>query len=121
MELWQHSERVLAEAQALQRSLTDARREHWSSPAGRERLQRSEYARLQARLETMPVIEQAKGIIMAQSRCGEADAFDTLRRASQRSNMPVRDLAARIIARAAGTAPPAASPDKQGRTSKHAV
>ena len=30
----------------------------------------SAYARLQARLETMPVIEQAKGILMAQQRCG---------------------------------------------------
>jgi AmiR/NasT family two-component response regulator len=35
-------------------------------------LKRSECAWLLARLETMPVIEQAKGIIMAQSRCGQA-------------------------------------------------
>jgi hypothetical protein len=66
--------------------------------------------RLLARLETMPVIEQAKGIIMAQSRCGEAEAFDMLRRASQRSNIPVRDLAARVVAEAAGTAPPGRIP-----------
>src|SRR5262249_40819792 len=51
--------------------------------------------------ESMPVIEQAKGIIMAQSRCGEAQAFDLLRRASQRSNVPVRELAAQIVAKAA--------------------
>jgi AmiR/NasT family two-component response regulator len=55
----------------------------------------------------MPVIEQAKGI-MSRSRCGQAQAFDMLRRASQRSNLPVRDLAARIVAKAAGIAPPAA-------------
>jgi AmiR/NasT family two-component response regulator len=30
----------------------------------------------------MPMIEQAKGIIMSQSRCGQAQAFDMLRRAS---------------------------------------
>jgi hypothetical protein len=60
-------------------------------------LQRSPYARLLARLETMPVIEQAKGIVMAQSQCGEAEAFDILRRASQRSNVPVRELAAALI------------------------
>lgn len=47
------------------------------------------------------MIEQAKGIIMAQSGCGEAEAFDMLRRASQRSNVPVRELAARIVAQTA--------------------
>jgi AmiR/NasT family two-component response regulator len=46
----------------------------------------------------MPVIEQAKGILIAQSRCGDAQAFDLLRRVSQRSNVPVRDLAAQIVA-----------------------
>jgi len=64
----------------------------------RELLQRSPYARLRAQLETMPVIEQAKGILMAQSRCSDAEAFDLLRRASQRSNIPVRELAARLVA-----------------------
>ena len=98
MQLREQTERVLAEVQAVQRVVADARRERRSSPEGRERLQRSQYARLVARLETMPVIEQAKGIIMAQSRCGEAEAFDMLRRASQRSNLPVRDLAIRIVA-----------------------
>ena len=61
-------------------------------------LRRSEHARLLARLETLPLIEQAKDIIMSQSRCGEQEAFDLLRRASQRSNVPVRDLAAKIVA-----------------------
>ena len=44
----------------------------------------SELARLKARLETMPVIEQAKGIVMAREGCGPDEAFDRLRRASQR-------------------------------------
>src|SRR5262252_8593458 len=35
----------------------------------REKLHNSAFARLQAKLETMPVIEQAKGILMAEYRC----------------------------------------------------
>jgi AmiR/NasT family two-component response regulator len=34
---------------------------------------------------------------LAQHRCGEAEAFDLLRQASQRLNEPVRELAARIV------------------------
>jgi len=64
----------------------------------KEMLAYSPYARLLARLQTMPVIEQAKGIIIAQAHCDEAEAFDILRRASQRSNVPVRELAAHIVA-----------------------
>jgi hypothetical protein len=55
------------------------------------------YARLLARVETMPVIEQAKGILMAQNRCGPDEAFDLLRRASQRANVKVSVLAAQIV------------------------
>src|SRR5690348_84726 len=50
-----------------------------------------------AQLDTMPVIEQAKGILMAQHGCGPEEAFDLLRRASQRFNVPVRILAARLV------------------------
>src|SRR5215831_10896139 len=64
-----------------------------------DRLRYSAYARLQARLASMPVIEQAKGIIMAQQGCPEDQAFMALRRASQRENVKVRDLAAMIVAR----------------------
>ena len=66
----------------------------------RELLHHSSYARLEARLETMPVIEQAKGILMAQRGCGPEQAFDILRRASQRSNVKVRDLASEIVCQA---------------------
>ncbi|HXZ71824.1 MAG TPA: ANTAR domain-containing protein [Streptosporangiaceae bacterium] len=71
----------------------------------REVLRESAIARLQARLESLPVIEQAKGILMAQQRCGPEEAFDLLRRASQRANVKVHVLAAQIVARAAS--PPA--------------
>lgn len=64
----------------------------------------SAYARLQARLASMPVIEQAKGILMAQFGWPEDQAFDALRRTSQRENIKVRDLAAKIVATAAQSA-----------------
>ena len=63
----------------------------------REILHDSAFARLQAQHESMPVIEQAKGIIMAQQRCGSQEAFDLLRRASQRTNVKVHVLAAQIV------------------------
>lgn len=65
----------------------------------RELLRHSDIARLVARLRTMPVIEQAKGIIVSQSRCTPEQAFRLLRQASQRNNIPVRDLAAAIVER----------------------
>lgn len=55
------------------------------------------FARIYARSLSMPVIEQAKGILMAQRQCGPDEAFDLLRQASQRSNVPVRELAARLV------------------------
>jgi hypothetical protein len=60
-------------------------------------LHRSAYARLQARQETLAVIEQAKGMIMAQQRCGPDEAFDLLRRASQQVNIKLHVLAAQIV------------------------
>jgi AmiR/NasT family two-component response regulator len=52
---------------------------------------------MQAKIDTMPVIEQAKGILMAQNRCGPEEAFDLLRRASQRANIKLSVLAAQIV------------------------
>jgi ANTAR domain len=73
--------------------------------SGTDRLRYSAYARMQARLASMPVIEQAKGIIMARYGWPEDQAFDALRRASQRQNIKVRDLATIIVAGAARPAP----------------
>jgi hypothetical protein len=103
--LMKQSQELLAVAQVLAQARADRRHAllhgQPSRPA-RDLLRQSECLRLQARLETMPVIEQAKGILMAQSRCSsDAEAFDLLRRASQRSNIPVRKLAAQIVANAA--------------------
>ena len=71
----------------------------------REILHHSAFARLQAKLETMPVIEQAKGILMAQHRCGPEEAFDLLRRASQNANVRVSVLAARMVEQIASHKP----------------
>ncbi|MBO0813727.1 MAG: ANTAR domain-containing protein [Actinobacteria bacterium] len=69
----------------------------------REVLHDSAFARLQARLDTMPVIEQAKGIVMAKRRCGPDEAFDLLRQMSQRANVKVHVLAAEIVERVASS------------------
>jgi hypothetical protein len=70
----------------------------------------SRVERLEARLATQAVIEQAKGILMARQGCDPDQAFDALRRASQRTNRPVRELARDIIAanrvKPAGPDPP---------------
>jgi hypothetical protein len=92
----------------------------------RQILHDSAFARLQAKLETMPVIEQAKGILMAQYRCPPQEAFDLLRRASQRANVKVSDLAEQIVEQIASPEPrPAGRPslptsgDRGGRTTVH--
>src|ERR1700712_3739587 len=54
---------------------------------------------LAAAQEARSVIEQAKGILMAQSRVDSDEAFDQLRRASQRQNRKLRDIAKDIVER----------------------
>lgn len=54
---------------------------------------------LQEALETRDLIGQAKGILMARERIDADRAFDILRRASQRTNRKLRDIAAEIIDR----------------------
>jgi len=79
-----------------------------SGRSRRQLLHESAYARLRAQLETMPVIEQAKGILIAQTGCSPDEAFTLLRQASQRSNVRVSELAASIVDRAVtkGPVPP---------------
>jgi hypothetical protein len=52
---------------------------------------------LEDAMASRAVIEQAKGVLMARERCTPDDAFDMLRRASQRSNMKLRDIAQQIV------------------------
>ncbi|MDQ6616732.1 MAG: GAF and ANTAR domain-containing protein [Actinomycetota bacterium] len=50
-------------------------------------------------LERRDVIGQAKGILMAQGGLSPEEAFDVLRRASQRSNRKLHDLATEMVER----------------------
>lgn len=54
---------------------------------------------LQEAMTSRAVIEQAKGIVMATSRCTPDRAFEMLVKASQRENRKLRDIAAEIVAR----------------------
>jgi hypothetical protein len=55
-------------------------------------------ARLWAALASRGVIGQAQGIIMAREQVDADAAFDILRRASQRTNRKLRDLATELVA-----------------------
>jgi GAF domain-containing protein len=55
-----------------------------------------------AAMASRAVIEQAKGIIIAQNRCDADEAFEILRRASMGRNVKLRDIAAGLVAGAAG-------------------
>jgi hypothetical protein len=91
-----NTERLAAAAERLRTTRSSLA----SGRSRREQLHESAYARLRAQLETMPVIEQAKGILIAQTGCSPDEAFTLLRQASQRSNVRVSELAASIVDRA---------------------
>ncbi len=54
-------------------------------------------AQLEAKADSRNVIGMAKGIIMAQQKISDDEAFDILRRASQRANVKLRDMAERLV------------------------
>ncbi|MCU1489245.1 MAG: hypothetical protein JWM85_650 [Acidimicrobiaceae bacterium] len=66
-------------------------RSYWANAALR--------ANLEAALESRGVIDQAKGILMGRDGCSADEAFEFLRRASQRANRKVHDLAQEIVDR----------------------
>jgi len=74
-------------------------------------------ARREAQLETKAasrdVIGMAKGTIMARQHVSEDEAFDVLRRASQRMNVKLREMAERVVhpPRSDERAEPAAQPE----------
>jgi GAF domain-containing protein len=53
---------------------------------------------LEQAMASRAVIEQAKGVLMAQAGCTADEAFARLRAASQRENVKLRDVAARVVA-----------------------
>jgi GAF domain-containing protein len=52
---------------------------------------------LSAAMASRATIEQAKGILMSRSNITPDEAFDLLRKASQRENVKLRDIAQRIV------------------------
>ncbi len=66
---------------------------------------------LREALSTRGVIEQAKGILMAQQHCSAEEAFEMLRHASQRSQMKLRDVAAELVERVIGKGENAPEPE----------
>lgn len=57
-------------------------------------------------LATRQLIGQAMGIIMARERCSTDDAIDVLRRASQRTNRKLRDIALEVVRSTEPDTPP---------------
>jgi GAF domain-containing protein len=57
---------------------------------------------LELALQSRAVIDQAKGVIMAQNRCSGEEAFQILVRASQHRNVKLRVLAERVVASVSG-------------------
>ncbi|MEU8404739.1 GAF and ANTAR domain-containing protein [Micromonospora sp. NPDC048842] len=57
---------------------------------------------MQDAMASRAVIEQAKGIIMAERRCSATEAFNILAKVSQDSNRKLRDVAQTLVDRAAG-------------------
>lgn len=53
-------------------------------------------------LASRDLIGTAKGLLMAREECTREEAFDILRRASQRENRRIRDMAEEIVSRAEG-------------------
>ena len=55
---------------------------------------------LEEALSTRGVIEQAKGILIAEQGCSDDEAFDLLVKASQRTHVKLHDVAAELVERA---------------------
>lgn len=68
-----------------------------SGPSDEVARLQQEVENLKRALETREVIGMAKGILMAKERCHPDAAFDMLRRASQRENRKLVELAAQIV------------------------
>ena len=58
---------------------------------------RAELTGVRTAMRNRAVIEQAKGVLMAQRHLDADQAFDVLREASQRYNRKLRDIAAGIV------------------------
>jgi len=66
-----------------------------------------EVVQLRAALASRPIIDLAKGVVMAARRCDERAAFGELARVSMSSNIKVALLAEVLLERVAQSPPPA--------------
>ncbi|MGP3976820.1 ANTAR domain-containing protein [Streptomyces sp. 8N114] len=66
----------------------------------------AEVGQLRQALETRPVIDQARGMVMALAPCDAEAAWQVLVRVSQHSNIKLRSVAAALVAGAEGTPVP---------------
>jgi len=67
---------------------------------------REEVEKLRQAMVSRPVIDQARGVLMATHSCTSAEAWNILREASQRSNTKLHTVAAAVTAGAETDGPP---------------
>lgn len=91
---WQAAQAAWARAQEIQARQEQAEKDSLRSPPA------SLSTRLQAQLVSMPVVEQAKGVLMAQQGCDADQAYDLLCKVAERSGMAIYALAEQIIKKA---------------------
>ncbi|WP_233226328.1 ANTAR domain-containing protein [Amycolatopsis sp. CA-126428] len=72
----------------------------WRSPDNTA----DEVGQLRDALETQPIIEQAKGMVMLVRGCSAEEAFAALREVSQRTNLKLHDVATVVVATGSRTA-----------------
>ncbi|MEH0419492.1 ANTAR domain-containing protein [Streptomyces sp. B21-083] len=75
--------------------------------AERVRRLQAEVQQLQQAIESRPVIDQARGILMAVESCTADEAWDALRDTSQHTNTKLREVAEAIVTVSTGGPPPA--------------
>ncbi|WP_051716840.1 ANTAR domain-containing protein [Streptomyces megasporus] len=71
-------------------------------PVGELDRLRAEVAQLRRAMATRPVIDQARGMVMAAGRCTPRIAWEVLVEVSQHTNTKLHTVAARLVATTAG-------------------
>ncbi|WP_399884691.1 ANTAR domain-containing protein [Streptomyces sp. BBFR51] len=77
-----------------------------AAPAERLHVLQEEVAQLRRAIASRPVIDQARGVLMALHACTSDEAWHILREASQLSNTKLREVAAAVTASTEGDGPP---------------
>ncbi|WP_172382492.1 ANTAR domain-containing protein [Streptomyces sp. MNP-20] len=72
-----------------------------SAEARLEELRR-EYAHLREAMVRRPVVDQARGVVMAVGDCGAQEAWEVLVGTSQRTNTTLREVAGMVVASVGG-------------------